>query len=88
MSSRRFLFSGRVQGVGFRRTAERLSQGFQVRGFVRNLPDGRVELCAEGQDEEVDGFIRKVRSTFSSEIQEVLEEPMAPQKFNGFRMTD
>lgn len=88
MSTRRYLFSGRVQGVGFRRTAERLSQGFQVQGFVRNLPDGRVELCAEGQDDQVEGFIQKVRATFSSEIREVLVEPLAPQKFNGFRMTD
>jgi acylphosphatase len=88
MGARRYLFSGRVQGVGFRRTAERLSQSFQVHGFVRNLPDGRVELCAEGKDEEVDGFIQKVRTMFSTQIQDVLEEPMALQNFSGFKMTD
>ena len=47
------LFSGAVQGVGFRFTARRLATGAtEVAGFVRNLPDGRVELVAEGAREE------------------------------------
>ena len=43
MIARRIVFSGRVQGVGFRQTTRSLASGFPVGGFVRNLPDGDVE---------------------------------------------
>ena len=42
-------FSGRVQGVGFRYTAKTVATGFEITGTIRNLPDGRVELVAEGR---------------------------------------
>jgi len=50
-------FSGRVQGVGFRYTTQNLALRYNVGGYVRNLPDGRVELVVEGPDTEVDDFI-------------------------------
>lgn len=56
-------YEGRVQGVGFRYTARRVAAGFDVAGYVRNLPDGRVELVACGDDEEVDGFLAAVRES-------------------------
>jgi acylphosphatase len=49
-------YSGRVQGVGFRYTAKTVAAGFEITGCVRNLPDGRVELVAEGRREELDAF--------------------------------
>jgi acylphosphatase len=49
-------YSGRVQGVGFRYTAKTVAAGFELTGTIRNLPDGRVELVAEGRREELDGF--------------------------------
>ncbi len=49
-------FSGRVQGVGFRYTTKKVAAGFDVTGIVRNLPDGRVELIAEGSRAELDAF--------------------------------
>ena len=64
-------YSGRVQGVGFRYSVKTLATGFEVTGMVANLPDGRVELAAEGtrreleefrkaiQDSEVGGFIKQ-----------------------------
>jgi acylphosphatase len=58
---RRVHFSGRVQGVGFRFTAQSLARGFAVAGFVRNLPDGRVELVAEGDPDELDAFLASIR---------------------------
>lgn len=51
------LFSGRVQGVGFRYTARNLALNFDVAGFVRNLPDGRVELVIEGTPREVEAYL-------------------------------
>ncbi len=50
-------FSGQVQGVGFRYTAKTVATGFEITGTIRNLPDGRVELVAEGLREELDAFL-------------------------------
>ena len=46
MIGRRVFFEGRVQGVGFRYSVRQLAKGYDVAGWVRNLPDGRVELEA------------------------------------------
>ena len=54
-------YSGCVQGVGFRYTAKTVAAGFEVAGVVRNLPDGRVELIAEGAHEELEAFREAVR---------------------------
>lgn len=53
MIRRTIYFSGRVQGVGFRYTAQAVAKRYAVTGFVRNLDDGRVELVAEGQEAEI-----------------------------------
>ena len=49
-------YSGRVQGVGFRYTTKTVAAGFDVTGVIRNLPDGRVELVAEGLRPELEAF--------------------------------
>jgi acylphosphatase len=54
-------YSGFVQGVGFRYTVKGLAAGFEVTGTVRNLPDGRVELAAEGVKAELEAFRRAIR---------------------------
>lgn len=53
-------FSGTVQGVGFRYATLNVAQRFAVTGWVRNRSDGRVELLAEGTQEELESFIRNV----------------------------
>ena len=53
-------FSGRVQGVGFRFTTVRIAAKHTVGGSVRNLPDGRVELLAEGTPEELERFVAAI----------------------------
>ncbi len=50
------LYSGQVQGVGFRYTAKTVATGFDLTGTIRNLADGRVELVAEGRREELEAF--------------------------------
>lgn len=57
----RVLYSGHVQGVGFRYTAKTVATGFEVTGVVRNLPDGRVELLAEGSKNELEAFRRAIQ---------------------------
>jgi len=57
----RVLYSGHVQGVGFRYTAKTVAAGFEITGMVRNVPDGRVELIAEGTRSELEAFCQAVR---------------------------
>ncbi len=57
------LYSGHVQGVGFRYTVKSSAAGFEVTGTVRNLLDGRVELVAEGTIEELEAFRTAVRES-------------------------
>jgi acylphosphatase len=57
---KRVLYSGNVQGVGFRYTARALAESFDVAGFVRNLPSGDVELVAEGPEDQVEAFLAAV----------------------------
>ena len=54
-------YSGCVQGVGFRYTVRALATGFEVSGTIRNLSDGRVELVAEGREEELEAFRRAIQ---------------------------
>ncbi|OGB60262.1 MAG: hypothetical protein A2Y94_02110 [Caldithrix sp. RBG_13_44_9] len=55
------LVSGMVQGVGYRYYAAREASTFQITGYVKNLPDGRVEVFAEGSREDLDQFLEKLR---------------------------
>ncbi|MEE9295534.1 MAG: acylphosphatase [Phycisphaerae bacterium] len=57
---RTVVFSGAVQGVFFRATTRDTARRFAVTGYVRNLPDGRVELVAEGESVEIDSFVAAV----------------------------
>ena len=59
--SRRYLIGGCVQGVGFRFFTEAAAAREGLRGWVRNLPDGRVEIEVEGDAEAVERFERSVR---------------------------
>lgn len=61
MKATRFLIEGVVQGVGFRFFAERAARGLGIRGFVRNLPDGRVEAVAAGSPEGLRAFAEQLR---------------------------
>ncbi|MGC4033375.1 MAG: acylphosphatase [Tepidisphaeraceae bacterium] len=70
-------FKGRVQGVGFRYTTRNLAISYDVTGFVRNLPDGRVELVAEGPEQQVNSFVTAINERMRPHIKEVeqVEEP-------------
>ena len=56
-------YSGNVQGVGFRYTVQSTAKGYEVTGIVRNLPDGQVELIAEGDRDELDAFRQGIRDS-------------------------
>jgi acylphosphatase len=78
-------YSGTVQGVGFRWTAMRAAAGHAVAGYVRNLPDGRVEVVAEGSAAEVAAFLAELAERLGDYIsgQAVTQGP-ATGEFDGF----
>lgn len=78
-------YSGRVQGVGFRFTAEAVAKKSKVSGFARNLRDGRVEVVAEGDEGSLKDFMEGVREVMKRHIsdEQVLWEP-ATGEFRGF----
>ena len=82
-------YSGYVQGVGFRATAVSIARRHPaVRGWVRNLADGRVELLADGLPEAVDEFLADLRSYMADYIQnEDIFEREADEGLTGFRVT-
>ena len=81
-------YSGRVQGVGFRYTAKTVAAGFEIVGTVRNLPDGRVELAAEGLRAELEEFRAAVRDAglagFIRDEQVIWAD--AKDEFRGFEI--
>jgi acylphosphatase len=87
--ARRFLISGRVQGVGFRYFAEAAAAREGLHGWVRNLPDGRVEAHAEGDAEGIDRFERALRhGPPGARVEHVDIEHTAPDgRDTGFYVT-
>ena len=87
MISKKAIFEGKVQGVGFRYTAKETSKGFDIVGWVKNLPTGTVELCLMGEEEEVDEFLKEIHeeSTQSHNIESLhLEEVPMLENTKGF----
>jgi len=79
------LFSGSVQGVGFRYTTERVARQYAVTGYVRNLADGRVEVVAEGSPAEVRRFLDAIEQTMGGYIGDRRRtEAPAGGRFTGF----
>ena len=56
--------NGIVQGVGFRWYTQRIGNRIGVSGWVKNLPDGRVEIVVEGEDEKVERFLRELKEGY------------------------
>ncbi len=82
------IVSGRVQGVNFRRYTQQTAQGLGVSGWVRNLPDGAVEGCFEGEASAVDALVawcKEGPSYARVDRLELREEPFAGE-FTGFQV--
>ena len=86
MVCKRVLYSGRVQGVGFRYTAQALAAGYPVAGYVRNLPSGEVELVAEGEESAVEAFLAAVAQRMAGYIRNTTIQDVAPTGQRGFRI--
>ena len=83
---KRVLYSGRVQGVGFRYTAQGLAADYPVAGYVRNLTSGEVELVAEGEDSVVEAFLAAVAQRMAGYITSTTVQDVASSGQRGFRI--
>ena len=86
MICKRVIYSGQVQGVGFRYTARRVAQGFAIAGYVRNLPNGDVELVAEGPADQVNAFLAAVARGMAGYIQNCTAREESPGSYQGFEI--
>ncbi len=88
MFAQHIIFTGNVQGVGFRFTAFRYAREHNITGFVRNLPDGTVEMFAQGYPQDIEDCISDLRSYFGSYVRKVetQEQPFNPSH-HDFKIT-
>jgi acylphosphatase len=88
INGRRYVVSGRVQGVGFRFFVRDAAAREGIRGWVRNLPEGAVEIEAHGDHEALIRFERAIRrGPAGARIDDVLVDPAPPSEHHqGFRI--
>jgi acylphosphatase len=85
--AQRIFFSGMVQGVGFRFTAQSLARRHKVFGWVKNLSNGKVEILAEGPEENIDIFLNSLKEEFNQAIADLqLEDVSYSGEFNDFQI--
>ena len=83
----RVIFRGRVQGVGFRATTASIARRHPVVGYVKNMPDGSVELVAEAEPAALDQFIADLATTFARYIrQQEAHEVPRDEAFSKFEV--
>ena len=82
------VYSGQVQGVGFRYTVKSVVTGFDVTGSIRNLAGGGVELIAEGAKDELEAFRQAIRESGLDHFirQEEVSWHEASSEFSGFEI--
>ena len=86
MVCKRIIYQGHVQGVGFRQTTQMLARSFPITGTVQNLPDGNVELYAEGPDDQVRAFLQALDQRMAKYIQNQTITEMPEQGFQDFHI--
>ncbi len=80
-------FTGHVQGVGFRYSTLQVAKEFEITGLVKNLPDGRVQLEAEGRSSEVNAFIVAVEERMHGYIRKTERKSgRRTAQFTGFNI--
>ncbi len=83
--TRRCRFFGRVQGVGFRYTTAGLARDGGVRGYVKNLPDGSVELVAQGNEGQIQQLLARLAEHFAGYIErQTVENVDRDERFSSF----
>ncbi|MFC1737931.1 acylphosphatase [Planctomycetota bacterium] len=87
-TARHIIFTGRVQGVGFRFTVFNIANRYNLTGFVRNLPDSGVEMVAQGPDDDIAASIRDIKQSFGNYVTETkIEEIPYGTQYEDFKIT-
>lgn len=87
-SAKHIIFSGRVQGVGFRFTALNIANRYMLKGIVRNLPDGTVEMIAQGPAEDIDRCIEDIKESLVGNVREArVQETCYNPQYEDFKIT-
>ncbi|MBN1795323.1 MAG: acylphosphatase [Sedimentisphaerales bacterium] len=87
-TAKHIIFSGRVQGVGFRFTAHNIAKRCGLTGIVRNLPDGTVEMIAQGSSCDISDCISDIQESFAGYLRDVkINEINYNPRYTDFRIT-
>ncbi len=87
-TAKHIIFKGRVQGIGFRFTALRVAGRYRLTGYVRNMPDGAVEMLAQGQAADIDDCISDIEESFADYVKETtINDVPADPKYTDFKIT-
>ena len=88
MVARHVIFIGRVQGVGFRFTAHRMANRHRLTGYVRNLPNGSVEMLAQGTADDIDDCVQDLKDYYPGYIREMNIDEIPPNpRHTDFKIT-
>jgi acylphosphatase len=88
ITAKHVIFKGRVQGVGFRWTAHRIALRYDLTGYVKNLPDGTVEMLAQGDIKEIQSCLDEIDDSFGGYIRNTQVNNVAPDEtYTDFRIT-
>ena len=81
------IYSGQVQGVGFRFTSERIARRYDIAGFVKNLPSGQVEMVVQGKKRDVEDYLGEIDDTFGGGITDKkVEDISVKDKYVSFNI--
>ena len=87
-TAKHIIFIGRVQGIGFRFTALDIANRYKLTGMVRNVPDGTVEMIAQGPSDDIADCIRDIKEAFEDYIRETKTEEVPPDpQYTNFKIT-
>jgi len=84
--AKHIIFSGSVQGVGFRFTANSIARRYELTGFVRNTAEGNVEMLLQGESEDIDDCIEDLQHTFMIRDTQIVSVPVDPS-YEDFRIS-
>ena len=86
-TAKHVIFQGQVQGVGFRYTAKQTARQYKITGFVRNLPDGTVEMFLQGATQDIENCMQDIQESFTGYLRDTRTEPVSyDPRYTDFRV--
>jgi acylphosphatase len=86
-TAKHVIFQGQVQGVGFRYTAKQTARQYKITGFVRNLPDGTVEMFLQGSTQDIENCMQDIQESFTGYLRDTRTEPVSyDPRYTDFRV--